>query len=183
MDPLTSLLTHREWPEYQAGLVAADLTEEINCILFDIDGLIWLNDQFGHEHGDMVIAKLAIWLAEQILNYQSTQVGESVIQSQLFRVGGDEFLLCLKGLRLDLAISLAKEIVKSCEGLQLPYRRLDNPRDFLALNAVVFPLSGHLDIAQLRNRASDAIYQQKLAQNQFFSVVAVLEAMPIEGPQ
>jgi diguanylate cyclase (GGDEF)-like protein len=139
VDKLTGLRTHKD-----------DLREELRrsgplACLVDIDGLIWLNDQYGHVEGDRALAAVAADLL------QSVQPSGSV-----FRVGGDEFLVLLPGLDLVAASALGARIVASIRGLQIAYRRLDRPeRTFLEVNVAI--------VRADRAFVQDAFYQYGIA--------------------
>ncbi|HEV8579410.1 MAG TPA: diguanylate cyclase [Thermoanaerobaculia bacterium] len=167
MDELTGLPTHLDLPEALAELRGDDPSAGLTAILFDVDGMIWVNDQRGHLEGDSVLARVGRWLESRARQ----------VQGKAFRIAGDEFLLLLPGHSVDHALALAREVVFDCERLRIPYARRDDDRDFLALNAAVFAASAGFEhqIAQLRDAAAQAIYDAKLAQGQRFSVVATTE--------
>jgi GGDEF domain-containing protein len=71
-----------------SGLYNRNMLEELRpkfdkecwfVTIIDIDGLKCVNDKYGHEAGDMTIAKIA-FLLRRLSNY-------------VFRLGGDEFLM------------------------------------------------------------------------------------------
>ena len=108
-DPLTGLGNHRA---FQEGLIA-QLEERrptgasLALILVDVDKFKDVNDRFGHQAGDAVLAGVA---------------GILSAQGQAFRVGGDEFAVVLpldgqqRGLRIARALvaNVAQEIFGVC---------------------------------------------------------------------
>lgn len=71
-DKITGLRTHRD------GLRGEIDAHDSPCCLVDIDGLVWVNDQFGHAAGDRVLAAVAECLQRSLADDRVT----------IFRVGG-----------------------------------------------------------------------------------------------
>lgn len=164
MDPLTRLPTHLDLPGALAELRERGSAASLTAVVFDIDGLIWVNDQRGHLEGDAVLVRVARWL--------ETYCGPG----RLFRVSGDEFLVLLPNGSLEEVAGLSRDVLSDFEGLRIPYWRRDDPRDFLALNAVVFTAwpGFENEIGRLRDEWAEAIYDAKRAQGKAYSVVAVM---------
>ena len=168
-DELTALRTHRDGLQAELGIPG------VTCCLVDIDGLIWVNDQFGHNTGDRVVALVA------------AQIGRSLASARhaLFRVGGDDFLAVLHGVDRTRARQLAETILTDIRELRIDYSRCDHPeRRFLVVNAVLFTPSA--DDRQfgvvsyglsesLRNRIADAIYREKLRSHRHAEIIVELE--------
>jgi diguanylate cyclase (GGDEF)-like protein len=81
MDRVTGLATHRE---FVASLAALSAQEPISLVLFDVDDLHALNDRYGHETVDRLLARLGSLIQERC------GAGEMAA-----RLGGDEFALSL----------------------------------------------------------------------------------------
>jgi diguanylate cyclase (GGDEF)-like protein len=164
VDPLTGLPTHLDLPGAVTELRERGSAALLTAIVFDIDGLIWVNDQRGHLEGDAVLVRVARWL--------EPRCGPG----RLFRVAGDEFLVLLPDGSLEEAAGLARDVLSDFEGLRIPYWRRGDPRDFLALNAVVFTTwpGFENEIGRLRDDWAEAIYEAKRAQGIAYSVVAVM---------
>jgi diguanylate cyclase (GGDEF)-like protein len=76
----------------------------LSLIWIDIDGLIFVNDKYGHIEGDRVIQ----------------QVAQIIVQSvppkcEVCRLGGDEFAFLLTKLDLPTVVAIAEEIRKKVE--------------------------------------------------------------------
>lgn len=150
LDPLTGLRTRRGLSE--------ELAKELNrfrrtgtrfCLaIADIDRFKSVNDRFGHDVGDRVLAAVAGGIERGIRSFD-----------EAFRMGGEEFLICLKNTATD-------------EGVQV----LDRLRQDIAAIAVPLPDGGHLqvtasfglaeampgvEIDELLIRADRALYQAK----------------------
>ena len=174
MDELTGLPTHRDLPEALAGLRGGAPSAGLTAIFFDIDGLIWVNDQHGHIEGDSVLNRVG-----RRLDSRAQQV-----HGTAFRIAGDEFLFLLPEHSLEDAAALARDVVSECERLRISYAKRDDPRDFLALNAVVFvaPQGFEHQIANLRDACAQAIYDAKCAGERQYSLVAVMDRCNLSGP-
>jgi diguanylate cyclase (GGDEF)-like protein len=174
MDQLTGLLTRNDLRATLSKL--QDFASGVTAIFFDIDGMIWVNDEWGHIEGDRVIAAVAGWLKSTVEKHNGTA----------FRVGGDEFLFLLPHTSPQDAMRIAKQTVSECETLRIPYPpkteemmhffgdRYDS-RDFLALNAVVLTVpSGDSDIKPLLEACELAIYQTIKTEGRKHSIVSRL---------
>lgn len=82
--------------------------ESVICIVFDIDGFKFINDQYGHLFGDEVIK-------------QVTSACSSILRkNDLFaRLGGDEFVIMLKGTALINGEKKAKQILQIVRNLNI----------------------------------------------------------------
>jgi diguanylate cyclase (GGDEF)-like protein len=98
-DPLTGLGNHRNFQErLQRELTRAEETRGlVSVCLLDIDDFKRINDQHGHPAGDRVLAQVSTRLR---------QGGEA------FRLGGDEFALLLPGVDEQVALEVARSVVK-----------------------------------------------------------------------
>jgi diguanylate cyclase (GGDEF)-like protein len=166
-DLLTGLRTHRD-------LAAQIPSTLIRALWIDIDGLIWVNDQFGHDMGDQALVGVVSALKTTL-----DPVGAS-----LFRVGGDEFLALLGDFDSTAALSLAQSSVTAVDSLAIPCRRSgrDSPHH-LHINVAVLTVYPELlsrSIHQyglgepIRACAEDAIYQEKLRRNASAGIVVVV---------
>lgn len=111
-DALTGLLTRhsllsilgRELAIAEAGLY------QIAFIMLDIDHFKQINDCFGHGAGDQALAKVAHTCSSSI---RATD--------DAFRLGGEEFLLILKGASLNVAVAQAEHIRKQIESIAFDF--------------------------------------------------------------
>jgi diguanylate cyclase (GGDEF)-like protein len=101
LDPLTGLLNrmalHRRFEELrtQAAISGAELCMAIG----DIDRFKEINDEHGHDTGDVVLAEVAGTLRTNLRSF-----------SLLYRLGGEEFLAVLPGLEVEQGASLAERL-------------------------------------------------------------------------
>jgi diguanylate cyclase (GGDEF)-like protein/PAS domain S-box-containing protein len=107
-DPLTGAFNRRYMQEQlrsalqRAGWVTASL------VLIDVDHFKMINDRYGHVAGDTALLGIA-GLARRL----------SRDSDQLFRMGGDEFLLYLPGVAHAGAVTIAERLRRAVEQAQL----------------------------------------------------------------
>ena len=118
-------------------LCSDDLREQIDahpapCCLVDVDGLIWLNDQYDTKTGDLALIAVARELTDLI----------DPRESELFRVGGDEFLVLRRSLDRTKVRESAMKMVSTIHAIGFPYRRTDRPhRRLLEINVAILPVT------------------------------------------
>ncbi|WP_334329579.1 GGDEF domain-containing protein [Companilactobacillus sp. HBUAS59699] len=88
--------------------------ETITIAMFDIDHFKKFNDTYGHEIGDEVLRHVA-HLAEREL-MTDTSDGQT---GQLFRYGGEEFIIIFKGKNADEAAKVVYDIRKTLKDIPL----------------------------------------------------------------
>ncbi|GBL45646.1 GGDEF family protein [Sulfuriferula multivorans] len=117
-DTLTGLLNRKTFDERimavmsarRAGRRASDSKEEQCCLaILDIDHFKKVNDQFGHLYGDEVLLLFA-----QIMTRTFRD------DDQLFRYGGEEFVVVLKNVGLDLGVTVLERFRKMVEAYHFP---------------------------------------------------------------
>ncbi len=135
--PNRSALSHQ--------LHARPSLENVTVLFVDLDGFKEVNDSLGHEHGDVVLRKVADRIASAVPG--GVTVG---------RLGGDEFLAVIDDGNEGRAASIAADIVSAVEALGAAEGRL--------------PLSASVGIAngaanetaeELLRRADEAMYRAK----------------------
>ena len=78
-------------------------TSEASAVIIDIDHFKKVNDTLGHEAGDKVLAKVA-------------RVIMGVVRcTDTIRYGGEEFLVCLKGVSISDACKIAERVRTTVE--------------------------------------------------------------------
>lgn len=111
-DALTGMLTrHALRPVFHRELTIATAGQyEISFIMIDIDHFKVVNDTYGHAAGDVVLKKVANVVAETI---RATDFA--------FRMGGEEFLLVLKGASLKVALAQAELMRQATEKIEFEF--------------------------------------------------------------
>lgn len=114
-DALTGLDNRRRFMDVvQAMLEQSQLSEPVSLIMFDLDNLKWINDNFGHQAGDWVLQQVGVTLC--------TIFDSSAICCA--RVGGEEFIMCLPGTSADKALTYC-EVIQQALGSIDTQSRLD----------------------------------------------------------
>lgn len=98
IEPITT-----EWLKH-----ASTKNESIACIVFDLDNLKSINDEYGHLFGDEII--------KQVSKAASAIIREDDL---IGRFGGDEFVIILKGATLDDGEKKANELLKVISSIQI----------------------------------------------------------------
>lgn len=148
-DPLTGLFNRRHlmnaldqaWEHGKRGGACSSI------IVMDIDFFKKINDQFGHEQGDLVLKAIAAQMQELV------RKGDVVA-----RMGGEEFAVVLQDTPLVVAQGLA-------ERLRLAARSLvfDQIPNGITCSYGVASLNVLLGIACLLRHADEALYESKHA--------------------
>lgn len=108
IDELTQIYNRRKFNlEYEKSLTTF---KNIGIIIVDIDHFKAINDEFGHDFGDVVLKELAYKI--------NTKLSKS---EDIFRYGGEEFCILCKDKTLDETVKLA-EVLRS----EIEHMPLDN---------------------------------------------------------
>jgi len=99
-DPLTSCLNRRGLSA-QTAQIAKEKNDKLALLALDIDHFKSINDEYGHETGDLVL----VWFAKTIRS-------ELRANDLLARVGGEEFLVCIDGVTESRARDIAERICR-----------------------------------------------------------------------
>lgn len=128
---------------------------EVAVIMMDIDNFKKYNDSFGHGAGDTCIQKVSTVLMKQAKRTSDIAA----------RVGGEEFLILLTGIRQEDAVQWAMECKKTIEDMQIPHAR----NNFLPYVSVSMGIC-HCNLKrdrrefwELRSEADRSLYQAKEA--------------------
>ena len=100
-DPLTGALNRRYLLTQLASMRAEFVRAEriSSLVLMDVDGLKEINDSYGHQVGDAVLASFAMTVRERVRGSDA-----------LFRIGGDEFVLILGDAKASAALKVANDV-------------------------------------------------------------------------
>lgn len=148
-DPLTGLLNRRGFDEAAAkALQQAHLdNREVVALIGDIDRFKSINDRFGHEFGDRVIADIGGVLRRFAADHDVL----------IARHGGEEFAALFVGISAEQATEYAERLLEHC--------RLE-----VMLGATTLPVSlsigltshvGETDLSSIMRWADRALYQAK----------------------
>jgi diguanylate cyclase (GGDEF)-like protein len=151
-DALTGVLNRRQFD--------ADLAREtlyttrhktpLALVLVDIDGLKQINDELGHAAGDRAI----VWTAQELRDAMRRS-------DRVFRLGGDEFGVLLRGSTRTSAFRAAERLVNAQAARPLAFGPdSERPVGVSAGVAAADEANGY-DVEQLFERADRALYAAK----------------------
>lgn len=147
-DPLTGVYNRRYLS--RALRVAAHRTRQhgppVSLVMLDVDHFKLVNDQFGHEAGDRVLAEVALILKSGLRP-----------EDDLFRSGGEEFTLLLPETPLQNAQQLADSL-----RLQIAQARI-LPEQTISISLGVAELDPTETINAWCRRADEHLYAAKAA--------------------
>lgn len=145
MDPLTQLNNRSKFNDaFEIVATQAREDEAFSLIMFDIDHFKEVNDTYGHLVGDEVLVKL------------SELIQSHTRESDIFaRWGGEEFMILLKGAKLQKAKNIAEYL-----------RTIIEVEHFNEVNNITcsFGVSSYKlgdDIASITKRVDEALYESK----------------------
>ncbi len=149
-DFLTGLNNVRQFDKH-LNQVIADLTEEslITMLYIDIDFFKKVNDTYGHQNGDKVLADLG-----EILLSKSSH------RDFFYRNGGEEFCVLMTDCPKDKILEVAERIRRAVRDHQ--FYLLDGQKIHItvSIGVAVYPDSVK-DINQLVEKADEALYEAK----------------------
>jgi diguanylate cyclase (GGDEF)-like protein/PAS domain S-box-containing protein len=149
-DPLTGLFNRRYLDEILPRLLAhmLALNGTVAVLMLDADHFKRINDNYGHQCGDAVLAALGAFLRDR---FRSGDV--------VCRYGGEEFCILMPGIALEAASDKAWQL---CEAVrQLPIQAAEHRLHItLSVGLSVCPLHGE-DPESLIHAADAALYQAK----------------------
>lgn len=150
-DPLTGLFNRRYFEESLDREVrrARRRGVALGVIMLDLDRFKVVNDEFGHEAGDVLLRAFGDFLRRNVR-------GEDVA----CRWGGEEFAVLLPEASIEITRERAEELRLGVKGIQAPYQNLMLGPVTISLGVAVFPDQGLSGQAVLR-AADAALYQSK----------------------
>ena len=149
-DPLSGCLNRCSLADQFEGLfnTAREEGTDLSCFMVDLDHFKFVNDNFGHATGDLVIKLLA-----EILQ-SNTREGDLV-----GRYGGEEFCVVLPGQTIEIATTVAERIRLRMKD-ESTKRFEGGPRVTASIGvASIFDKSANPD--ELTNLADEALYVAK----------------------
>ena len=111
IDPLTGVFNRRTMTEIANKEIAASKRHgrALSLLILDIDHFKRINDQFGHEVGDLALCRF-VELVREVMRETDT----------LARIGGEEFVLILPDTNASAALTMAERIRKRLDETDLP---------------------------------------------------------------
>ena len=111
---------------------------EFGIILIDIDGFIYFNDRYGHDEGDEKLKQIAKLICQNLPD-----------GIDVFRAGGEEFMIIITNLKMAEVVLLAMRI---CKAVNQEFSHLPPLRRFYCMSdnsyvEVYFPLTVSCGVA------------------------------------
>jgi diguanylate cyclase (GGDEF)-like protein len=158
-DGLTGLYNHRYLSDHlvQAVETARERQEPLTVLMADLDHFKRVNDQLGHQAGDLALALLGGWLKSGVR--QVATVGEGRNVDTVGRYGGEEFLIILPKCDLTNGKRVAEKLrlTVARESHQPPFEQLGG----FTISFGVAQLEPDHTPDSLLAAADEALYQAK----------------------
>lgn len=147
---LTRLLNRRFLPSVlmREIKVATERHSQFAMLMIDVDHFKRVNDEHGHEAGDMVLQQAAMLILNSVRN------GDFV-----FRYGGEEMLVMLVEIEPQVAERIAETLRRRFESNEFLVGMGHKLQVTISVGLAVY--DGHPDYQYLINRADQAMYQAK----------------------
>jgi diguanylate cyclase (GGDEF)-like protein len=150
-DPLTGLFNRRYAEETLEREIhrAARRQTSLGVIFLDVDHFKAFNDTYGHDAGDLVLQSLGVFLRAHIR-----------IEDVACRYGGEEFLIIMSDVSLEIARQRAEILREGAKEVSLNHKGQPLGQVTLSLGVATFPKAGTTKETLLR-AADAALYQAK----------------------
>ena len=149
-DQLTGLLNRRGFDgAAEAALgVARQNGRPATIFMCDLDHFKSINDRFGHDIGDKVLAEIADELRQFAMRHEAL----------VSRYGGEEFALVMVGIGHEQATERAEDIRRACAARTV----LDGQTPLPVTISIGFTVAqGEFDLAEMMRAADSALYTAK----------------------
>jgi len=152
-DPLTRLFNKRYLMDrLDSELKFAHRHETaVSILMLDLDHFKRVNDSYGHLAGDAVLTQLAAVLVKAVRN-------EDVVA----RFGGEEIVVILRSISLDLALMLGERLRKLVESTVIEHQD-QTIETTISIGVAGFPSTAAETVEQLIDAADKALYRAKHA--------------------
>jgi two-component system cell cycle response regulator len=152
-DPLTKLFNKRYLMDRLDSELKFSKRHEtaVSVLMLDLDHFKKVNDTYGHLAGDAVLAQLANVLVRAVRN-------EDVVA----RFGGEELVIILRAISIDLAVTLGERLRKLVEATVIEYQSR-TLKVTISVGAAGYPSTKADTVEQLLDAADQALYRAKHA--------------------
>ena len=151
-DPMTGLMNRRGLERRVEAMwqTSRDRQETVAAFVIDIDLFKSYNDRFGHVQGDACIRKVAQSIAETVRGYGIAA-----------RIGGEEFLVFVKGRGVQEVYDLAEQIRADVEHLNISRGTTNGSVITVSVGMDIRCATEDVSLQGLYGRADKALYQAK----------------------
>lgn len=148
MDPLTGLYNRRGLQSRLENLPAADNGEHF-VLLLDIDHFKAYNDHYGHMMGDQALIRVSAAIRDAVRS-----------RDIVARFGGEEFMVLLSNISLELARQTAERIRQKVYDLKIPHMFNESVATNVTISIGIAMFNDE-DIEQALEKADKALYEAK----------------------
>jgi diguanylate cyclase (GGDEF)-like protein len=150
-DALTGLHNRRYLFEIAPGLIemARRQAQPLSVALIDLDHFKALNDGYGHGAGDAVLQRFSQLLQSHLRR-----------SDVLCRYGGEEFVVVMPGLDLDIAAVTMTRVLEAYHAQRVEHLKRQLPPGTFSAGIAAFPTHGDR-LEHLLGRADKALYKAK----------------------
>lgn len=151
-DPMTGLMNRRGLERRVEAMWQTSLNrqETVAAFVIDIDLFKSYNDRFGHVQGDTCISRVAHTIAETVQGY-----------GIVARIGGEEFLVFIKGRSVQEIHELAEQIRLEVENLRISRGTAAGGVVTVSVGMDIRYATEDVSLQDLYGRADKALYQAK----------------------
>ena len=157
-DPLTGAFNRRYFltQSKKAILDSQANNTHLSLIVFDLDWFKKINDDYGHDAGDLVLQSIVTLWEEN--SRQTNEATRRQNDSHLARIGGEEFAVVLPGENIEGAMAIANRIKRQIEELDIMFQ--DEIIKITGSFGVTSFIAGD-DMDEMFRRADQALYTSK----------------------
>lgn len=148
IDAITGLFTRNVLIEDLGKMISGGSTQNVAIFFLDLDGFKPVNDNLGHEAGDIMLKKIGYRL-KGLVNKQT----------KAYRIGGDEFVVCYHNYESIDSLGLMADSV--VELFSAPFHIYDTNISISASIGICMQQASEIDADQLLRYADIAMYQAK----------------------
>ncbi|MGG6429318.1 diguanylate cyclase [Acetobacter ghanensis] len=151
-DPLTGLFNRRYMEESLKAEIATATRDDtaLGLIMADIDHFKHINDEFGHDAGDMVLRTIACEIQN---SFRSHDI--------VCRFGGEEFLIITTSHPLETLIQRTESLRSSLSKLELHYNGQPLGKTTMSFGIAMWDKALHHTASDIIRQADAALYQAK----------------------
>lgn len=147
-DPLTKMYNRRQMERVLTDYMAEG--KIFSVAMMDIDHFKKFNDTYGHAFGDIVLIEVSKFIKKQV-----SGLGE------VFRYGGEEFLICFNNLNSAQAFEKLENIRKGIEKLKITNENNVSSHVTASFGIAEYPKNKAKDTNELKELADQALYYSK----------------------
>lgn len=148
-DHLTRIANRRFFEDSVGKILAQKVGERASVILIDVDKFKFINDEYGHEAGDMALIHIAK------LMHKCTRKGDIPA-----RLGGDEFVIYVRNCGPKALHKVAENLRQTVEENPI-YWEGNRIQLTLSIGIVNREIDGEISLTELLKNADDAMYVSK----------------------